>query len=65
MDIKAFEKHQTELLKDPEVAAAWLQYQSQFPYVSTYYRSSENYKNQISVVNGKKQEQMSISISFF
>ncbi|MGV0024186.1 Eco57I restriction-modification methylase domain-containing protein [Phormidesmis priestleyi] len=54
MDIKAFEKHQTELLEDPEVAAAWLQYQSQFPYVSTYYRSSENYKNQISVVNGKK-----------
>ena len=54
MDIKAFEKHQKELLEDPEIAAAWLQYQSQFPYVSNYYRSSENYKNQISVVNGKK-----------
>ena len=54
MDIKAFEKHQKELLEDPEITAAWLQYQSQFPYVSNYYRSSESYKNQISVVNGKK-----------
>jgi hypothetical protein len=54
MDIKAFEEHQTELLEDPEILAAWLQYQSQFPYVSTYYHSSESYKNQISVVKGKK-----------
>ena len=55
MDIKAFEKAQKELLQDPEVAAAWLQYQSEFPHVSQYYRSTEQYKNQISVVNGKKQ----------
>jgi hypothetical protein len=54
MDIKAFEKQQAELLKDPEIAAAWLQYQSQFPHVSAYYRSAERYKNQISIVNGKK-----------
>lgn len=54
MDIKAFEKQQQELLQDPEIAAAWLQYQSQFPYISAYYRSVEQYRNQISIVNGKK-----------
>jgi hypothetical protein len=55
MDIKAFEKAQKTLLQDEEIAAAWLEYQSQFPHVSQYYRSTEQYKNQISVVNGKKQ----------
>ncbi|MFK0731189.1 MAG: Eco57I restriction-modification methylase domain-containing protein, partial [Gloeotrichia echinulata HAB0833] len=54
MDIKAFEKEQKKLLQNPETAEAWLEYQSQYPYVSAYYRSSENYKNQISIVNGKK-----------
>ncbi|KOP24190.1 transcriptional regulator [Hapalosiphon sp. MRB220] len=54
MDIKTFEKEQNKLLQKPEIAAAWLEYQSQYPYVSAYYRSSEDYKNQISIVNGKK-----------
>ncbi|BAY91162.1 MULTISPECIES: Eco57I restriction-modification methylase domain-containing protein [unclassified Tolypothrix] len=54
MDIKVFEKEQKRLLENPEVAAAWLEYQSQYPHVSAYFRSSEQYKNQISVVNGKK-----------
>jgi hypothetical protein len=54
MDIKAFEKHQKELLMDDEIAAKWTAYQSQFPYVSSYFRSAEQFKNQISVVNGKK-----------
>jgi len=54
MDIKAFEQEQENLLKEPEIAGAWLKYQSQYPYVSAYYRSSEQYKNQISIVNGKK-----------
>ncbi len=54
MDIKAFEKHQKELLQDPEIASAWATYQSQFPYVSSYFKSADQYKNQISVVNGKK-----------
>lgn len=55
MDIKTFEKQQKKLLANPEIAEAWLEYQSQYPYVSAYYRSSEDYKNQISRVNGKKQ----------
>jgi type I restriction-modification system DNA methylase subunit len=54
MDIKAFETHQADLLKDPEIASAWLDYQSRYPYVSAYYRAAEQYKNQISIVNGKK-----------
>ena len=54
MDIKTFEKQQKKLLANPEIAAAWLEYQSQYPYVSAYYRSSEDYKNQISIVNGRK-----------
>ncbi len=54
MDIKAFEKEQNKLLQNTEIAEAWLEYQSQYPYVSAYYRSSEEYKNQISIVNGKK-----------
>jgi hypothetical protein len=54
MDIKTFEKEQKKLLESPEVAAAWLEYQSKFPYVSSYFRSSEDYINQISIVNGKK-----------
>ncbi|MCV3213218.1 hypothetical protein OGM63_06720 [Plectonema radiosum NIES-515] len=54
MDIKAFEKEQNKLLQNQEIANTWLEYQSQYPYVSAYYRSSEEYKNQISIVNGKK-----------
>lgn len=54
MDIKAFEKEQDRLLQDTEIGHAWLKYQSQYPYVSAYFRSSEQYKNQISIVNGKK-----------
>jgi hypothetical protein len=54
MDIKVFEKEKEKLLQNPEVAKAWLEYQNQYPYVSAYYRSAEEYKNQISIVNGKK-----------
>ncbi|WP_084668920.1 Eco57I restriction-modification methylase domain-containing protein [Spirulina major] len=54
MDIKAFQKAKKKLLEDPEIAQAWNDYQSQFPHVSAYYRSSEDYANQISIVNGRK-----------
>ncbi|MEH2301056.1 MAG: DNA methyltransferase [Nostoc sp.] len=54
MDIKDFEKEQNKLLENLIIASTWLEYQSQYPYVSAYYRSSEQYKNQISIVNGKK-----------
>jgi len=54
IDIKAFEQEQKNLLKDIKIAGAWLKYQRQYPYVSAYYRSSEQYKNQIYDVNGRK-----------
>ncbi|MEG4912526.1 Eco57I restriction-modification methylase domain-containing protein [Microcoleus sp. B7-D4] len=54
MDIKSFEKEQKKLLQDIEVSNAWLEYQSNYPHISAYYRSAEQYKNQISIVNGKK-----------
>ena len=54
MDIKAFEKEQAALLKDPEVRRAWLEYLSGFPHQSAYFRTDPGYANQISVVNGKK-----------
>jgi hypothetical protein len=54
MTIKEFEEKQGELLQVPAIRAAWLEYLSQFPHVSAYYRSAKQYENQISVVNGKK-----------
>jgi hypothetical protein len=54
MTIKEFEEKQAELLRDPDIRAAWLAYLNRFPYVSAYYRAAAQYENQISVVNGKK-----------
>lgn len=54
MNIKDFEKEQEKLLEDEEIREAWLEYLSRFPHVSSYYRNSFQYKNQISIVNGKK-----------
>ncbi|MEG4486498.1 Eco57I restriction-modification methylase domain-containing protein [Microcoleus sp. D2_18a_B4] len=53
-NIKDFESRFAELIKNPKIQQQYLEYQSQFPYVSAYYRSAEQYKNQISIVNGKK-----------
>lgn len=54
MTIKEFEKEQAKLLKNREVREVWLAYLSRFPHVSRYYRTSPQYSNQISVVEGKK-----------
>ncbi len=54
MTIKEFEKEQAKLLAKKDVRAAWLAYQERFPHVSLYFRNSPQYKNQISIVNGKK-----------
>ncbi|MFA5343597.1 MAG: DNA methyltransferase [Kiritimatiellia bacterium] len=54
MTIKDFEKEQAKLLKDEDTRAAWLKYQSEYPHVSAFYRSAPQYKNQISIVDGKK-----------
>jgi hypothetical protein len=54
MSIHEFEKEQTKLLKDPEIRTAWLRYLSDFPHQSLYFRTAPQYRNQVSVVNGKK-----------
>ncbi|MGL4501660.1 MAG: Eco57I restriction-modification methylase domain-containing protein, partial [Planktothrix sp.] len=62
MDIQAFDKEQKKLLQDPEIANAWLAYQNQFPHVNLYYRTSSQYLNQISIVNGKKAKTTDINL---
>jgi hypothetical protein len=52
--IEEFEKEQKKLLKDSEIAAAWLSYHSLFPHLSAFFRSAAQFSNQIAVVNGKK-----------
>ena len=55
MLIHDFESEQARLLDhDADIRAAWLDYLSNFPHVSAYYRAANQYQNQISVVNGKK-----------
>lgn len=54
MSIKEFEKEQVKLMRDADIRAAWIEYQSRFPHVSQFFRGASQYKNQISVVNGKK-----------
>jgi len=52
--IKAFEKEKKELLRQPELIQLYLKYLSNYPHQSEYYRNATQYKNQISIVNGKK-----------
>ncbi len=54
MRIEDFKDHQQELLKDPDVLAAWQDYLSSFKHVSAYVRSAACYQHQIGEVNGKK-----------
>jgi len=54
MTIKEFEKERSKLLKDKSIREAWLDYLSRYPHVSAYFRAATQFKNQISVINGKK-----------
>ncbi len=54
MTIKEFEKEQTKLLKDPEIRAAWLAYESRFPHLSQWFRAAPEFKHQSALVGGKK-----------
>ncbi len=55
MTIHEFDESKAVILQDTEIKDAWIAYLSRFPFVSLYYRSVDQYKNQISIVNGKKQ----------
>ncbi len=54
MDIKAFEDEYEKLIQQKDVRDAWFEHLNSFPYISAYYRSAEQFQNQISIVNGKK-----------
>jgi hypothetical protein len=54
MDIKNFEEERIKLLKDPDILKAWFDYLNEYPHVSAFYRSADQYKNQISVIDGRK-----------
>jgi hypothetical protein len=54
MTIQDFEKAQSKLLKDTELRSAWVSYLSGFAHLSAYFRGALQYKNQISIINGKK-----------
>ena len=54
MTIKEFEKEQTQLLLNPEVRAAWLDYESRFPHINKYFRTAPEYRHQVAMVEGKK-----------
>jgi len=54
MTIHDFEKAQAKLLKDSDIRTAWLEYLSEYPHVSGFYRSASQYKNQISLIAGRK-----------
>ncbi|MBC8139290.1 MAG: putative DNA binding domain-containing protein [Fibrella sp.] len=51
--IEDWKKQQSEILKDEDIRKAWLDYASRFPHVSAFFKQSPQYKNQISIVNGK------------
>lgn len=54
MTIHDFEAEQSKLLKDPAIRAAWIGYLAGYPHQAAYFRLAANFKNQSSVVNGKK-----------
>jgi len=54
MSIKDFEKERDRLIENKNIKNEWDKYLSRFPHQSLYYRNSQQYKNQISLVNGKK-----------
>ncbi len=51
--IEDWKKQQAELMEKPELRDAWLNYASSYPHVAKYFKTSPQYKNQISVVNGR------------
>lgn len=52
--IKDFKKRFLPLLQDKEIRDAYLNYLSAFPHSSAYFRSSQQYKNQTTIVNDRK-----------
>ena len=54
MTIKDFEKEMKTLVQNAEVRQAYLDYLSQFPHQSAYFRAAKQFENQSAIVGGKK-----------
>jgi hypothetical protein len=54
MRIEEFDEAKSELLGDEEIRNAWLAYLSSYPHLSEWFRAAPQFRNQISIVNGKK-----------
>ncbi|MDO9355589.1 MAG: hypothetical protein Q7T55_17945, partial [Solirubrobacteraceae bacterium] len=54
MSVQEFEVEQAHLLRDKDIRAGWLAYQSRFPHMSAYFRSASDYQYQSAVVSGKR-----------
>jgi hypothetical protein len=51
--IEDWQKDKEQFLKDDDIREAWLNYSNQYPHQWAYFKNSAQYKNQVSVVNGK------------
>jgi hypothetical protein len=54
MAIHDFEAEQSKLLKNTDIREAWIAYLAGYPHQADYFRWATQFKNQTSVVNGKK-----------
>jgi len=54
MRIEDFNKEKNELLKDKSIKDEWLNYLSKFPHASQYYRSSQYFAHQTSIIGERK-----------
>ena len=54
MTIHDFEAEQSKLLKNVAIREAWIAYLAAYPHQAAYFRSAASFKNQTSVVDGKK-----------
>lgn len=52
--IEDWKKQFSDLMKDDEFRSAWLDYSSSFGHVSSYLKNAPQYRNQISIVDGRQ-----------
>lgn len=53
MSILDFTEKKDELLQDPEVQEAWLEYSSKFPHQNSFFKKASQYVNQTSTIDGR------------
>lgn len=51
--IEDWKNQQAALMKNSVLKKAWLDYASKFPHVAKFFKTTSQYKNQISILNGK------------